>query len=121
MAKWSRAKFWHDYVSLHGFMRCELCGWRHPCETGYECHHIISRQLVKGNKRALKHVHKFWYIFLGSLCPRHNQTADCWEDRHILLTKRTQLFGAEAVAVAVRKLLDLMKSDVPELHRYLGE
>lgn len=119
--RWNRAKFWHDYVSLHGFMRCELCGWKHACVSGYEAHHIISRHIVRGNKRALKHLHKYWYIFIASLCPEGQKIADNWETRHILLAKRVQLLGAEPVAVAITKLLDLMKSDVPELRRYLGE
>ena len=88
---------------------------------GYECHHIISRGLLSGNKKAPKHLHKHWYIFLASLCPQHNQTADNWEDRYILLDLRVQLLGAEPVAKAVEGLLELLKAPMPELHRYLGE
>ena len=76
--------------------------------------------MTRGNKKARRFTEKMWYIFMASLCPAHNEIADDWETRHILLAKRVQLLGAEVVAVAISKLLDLMKSDVPELHRYLG-
>ena len=120
MAKWNRAKFWHDYISLYGFMRCELCGWKHPCESGYEAHHLISRKMTMGNKKARHYTERKWWVFMASLCPAHNQTADCWEARYILLDARVLMFGEAVVAHAVEELLMLMKSDVPELHRYLG-
>ena len=121
MTRWNRAKFWHDYVSLHGFMRCELCGWKRPCSSGYSAHHIISRHMTRVNKKARRYTEKMWYIFMASLCPAHNEIADDWETRHILLAKRVQLLGAAVVSKAIEELLKLMKSDVPELHRYLGE
>jgi len=118
---WNRALFWSNYVTLHGMLRCELCGWKRPCWGGYEAHHIISRQMTKGNKKARRHTENNWYVFMASLCPAHNEIADNWEVRYILLDMHAQLLGAEVVAKAIEGLLGLMKSDVPELHRYLGE
>lgn len=119
MTSWNRSRFWSQWIELHGFLHCELASYKHGCASGFECHHIISRHLLKGNKRALKHVHKYWYIFLASLCPAHNEIADDWETRYILLDMRVQLLGAEVVAVAITKLLSLLKAPMPELNRYL--
>jgi len=76
--------------------------------------------MTRGNKKARRYTERQWWVFMASLCPQHNQTADCWEARYILLDARVLMFG-EAVSHAVSGLLDLMKSDVPELRRYLGE
>ena len=119
MAKWNRTKFWHDYVSLHGMLSCELSGWRHPCVPGYEAHHIISRHLLRGNKKALKHIHKHWYVFMACICPAAQEIADNWETRHIFLDMRVRLLGAAVVAKAVEGLLALLKAPMPELHRYI--
>jgi len=116
---WNRTLFWSNYVTLHGMLRCELCGWKHPCEHGYEAHHIISRQMTKGNKKARRYTERKWWVFMASLCPFHNKLADCWDARYILLDKRVLMFGEAAVGVAISELLELMKSDIPELRRYL--
>jgi len=120
---WNRSKFWHDYVSLYGFLRCEMAGWtqgrEHGCSSGYEAHHIISRQMTMGNKKARHYTERKWWVFMASLCPYHHQLADNWDTRHFLLEKRVLNFGEAMVAKAVEELLTLMKSDVPELHRYL--
>lgn len=119
--KWNRNRFWTNYLSLHGMLRCELVGWKRPCSGGYQAHHIISRHMTKGNKKARRYTEKHWHVFIVMICPAHNEIADCWEARYKILDDRVLRFGAEVVSHAVRGLLDLMKSDIPELHRYLGE
>ena len=120
MAKWNRDRFWTNYIQLHGCMRCELVGFRkRPCSGGYSAHHIISRHMTKGNKKARRYTEKNWHVFMAMLCPAHNEIADCWEVRYKLLDDRVLRFGPAAVSKAVEGLLALMKSDIPELHRYL--
>jgi hypothetical protein len=121
VAKWNRARFWSRWLDLHGFLFCELAGHERGCSSGFEAHHIIPRHLIQGNKKALAHIHKHSHIFLSCLCPAHHAIASTWAVRYKLLDARVLLFGKEAVATAITKLLDLMKSDIPELHRYLGE
>ena len=118
MAKWNRDRFWSRWLDQRGFLYCELAGHERGCSSGFEAHHIIPRHLVRGNKKALAFIHKHDYIFLASLCPAHHAIASTWEVRYILLDARVLMFG-EAVSHAVSGLLDLTKSDVPELHRYL--
>lgn len=74
---------------------------------------------MRGNKKALKHIHEHWYVFMACLCPAAQEIADNWETRHIFLDMRVRLLGPAVVAKAVEGLLELMKSDIPELHRYL--
>ena len=56
---------------------------------------------------------------MASLCPAHNEIADDWETRHILLDMRVQRYGIAVVAKEVTKLLSLLKAPVPELDRYI--
>jgi len=116
---WNRDRFWAQWIGQRGFLYCELASYKQGCSAGFEAHHIVSKQMLRGNKKALRFVEKHSHIFLSCLCPTHHALANNWQARYILLDARVLRFGAEPVAVAITKLLDLMKSDIPELRRYL--
>lgn len=119
MAKWNRNRFWSQWLELHGFLYCELAGHERGCSPGFEVHHIVSKQMLKGNAKALRYAERKWFIFLSCLCPAHHALANNWPARYKLLDKRVLTFGEAVVAKAVEELLILMKGDIPELHKYL--
>jgi hypothetical protein len=70
-----------------------------PCCVGITSEHIISKQMLRNNKRAKSLVEKEYpHIFLAEVCLFHNSATKCADTkgaRLYLLRKRWEEYGQE--------------------------
>ena len=112
--------------------QCELREWAMlngygPCGGGMDRHHIVSRNMLKGNKSARKFVDGFEpaHVFIADVCNYHNaqtKAADLPEARRLLLQNRVALYGYDYMSDVWKDLASLFKAFPPEweLHRLLS-
>jgi len=113
------------------FGQCELFAWARengygPCGGGLDMHHIVSRNMLKGNKEARKFVDGFEpaHVFLAHVCNYHNaqtKAADLPQARRLLLQNRVSLYGMDYMMEVWKDLKSHFKAFPPEweLHRLL--
>lgn len=102
---------------------CELREWAAdngwgPCGGGLDKHHIISRQLLRGNSEGRKLVEDVYgELFFADVCNAHNATTKCAdlpEARVYLLRKRAEEHP-ELMEVALKEVAATFKAPPPYL------
>ena len=103
---------------------CELADWEGvhkwgPCGGGMDKHHIISRQLLRGNSKGRSLVDGVYKdLFQADVCNNHNaqrKCADLPEARLFLLRKRLDEHP-ELMEVALKEVAATFKSPPPYLN-----
>ena len=100
----------YDICELHTWAMASGYG---PCCVGLTTEHIISKGMLRNNKKGKKLVEKVYpHLFLAEVCLFHNSStkcADCTEARRYLLKKRWDEYGKE-FEEAVAELATTFKS-----------
>lgn len=97
-------------------MRCELEGFRVPCQGRIHRHHVVNRSRTRGTNA--KEVIDTWpEVFLADVCEHHNVSryADAKEARTILFRARVNMYGRRHVLLALAHLRKCFKSGASDL------
>ncbi len=97
---------------------CGLLGWRHSCSEGFNGHHLISKNRLRGNPKAKRYAeHTHPEVFITRVCGFANRTklADQQVARAILLKGKIDLFGMDYVLPIWEEIVGMFE-DKSELY-----
>jgi hypothetical protein len=85
------------------FERCSLQGWQIACSGTLQWHHIISKQMARGNKEVREILRACPPELMVWVCEAHHigQYVSSPEARALMLWHNVELYGYEPVRMVV--------------------